>query len=223
MKRIEPLRHYLVSEALCTWGFLLRGGLVTDLALPWGASCTSDPTKTRPSLPIRGEGSWRFRVQSSSNGESSGKQVRSTFTRARKHRGHTVRAGSEPFEGIPLTLGEDTTPEVIAHGVEFVALPGKAEKLQAVIPEATRKALGNSHGFSDCLVLVSEQEARLVTVITLLDANGSHKTLQRKFTTSQETVGALRGSLVANAKTRSISCHAVVTPFQKRLSGIARY
>lgn len=134
MKRIEPLRHYLVSEALCTWGFLLRGGLVTDLALPWGASCTSDPTKTRPSLPIRGEGSWRFRVQSSSNGESSGKQVRSTFTRARKHRGHTVRAGSEPFEGIPLTLGEDTTPEVIAHGVEFVALPGKAEKLQAVIP-----------------------------------------------------------------------------------------
>lgn len=100
---------------------------------------------------------------------------------------------------------------------------GKSRETPGGNPGGHAQGARHSHGFSDCLVLVSEQEARLVTVITLLDANGSHKTLQRKFTTSQETVGALRGSLVANAKTRSISCHAVVTPFQKRLSGIARY
>jgi hypothetical protein len=58
-------------------------------------------------------------------------------------------------------------PPVIAHGVEFVASPGKGEKLQRAVPEAMRNAFGESGSFAGCLVLVSEQEARLVTVITL--------------------------------------------------------
>ncbi|MFI5059607.1 MAG: hypothetical protein ACHQLQ_15665 [Candidatus Acidiferrales bacterium] len=65
------------------------------------------------------------------------------------------------------STGQAGTPEVIAHGVEFVALPGKAAKLQNAIPEAMRNTIGNSRSFSGCIVLVSEQEARLVTVITL--------------------------------------------------------
>jgi hypothetical protein len=65
------------------------------------------------------------------------------------------------------STGEASTPEVIAHGVEFVALPGKAAKLQRAIPEAMRDTFGNSGSFSGCMVLVSEQEPRLVTVITL--------------------------------------------------------
>jgi hypothetical protein len=83
----------------------------------------------------------------------------------------TAVAEPESREEIPLatqdSTDEDTTPEVIAHSVEFVAVPGKAEKLQMAIPEAMRNAFGNSSGFSGCMVLVSEQEARLVTVITL--------------------------------------------------------
>lgn len=62
---------------------------------------------------------------------------------------------------------EDPTPEIIAHAVEFVALPEKTEKLQAAIPEALRNAFCSTGGFSGCIVLISEQEARLVTVITL--------------------------------------------------------
>lgn len=65
------------------------------------------------------------------------------------------------------SVAEALTPEVIAHGVEFVALPGKASILQSIIPDAMRTTVGNSRSFSGCMVLVSEEEARLVTVITL--------------------------------------------------------
>ena len=51
--------------------------------------------------------------------------------------------------------------------VEFVALPGQTENLQTKIPLAIRHANGESDGFSGCIVLFSEYEARLVTVITL--------------------------------------------------------
>jgi len=62
---------------------------------------------------------------------------------------------------------EAATPEVLAHGLEFVALPGKPQELQKTIPEALRRMLGSSSGFCGCMILVSEQEARLMTVITL--------------------------------------------------------
>jgi hypothetical protein len=83
----------------------------------------------------------------------------------------TPAAAPESFEHISLTsrpsTAEDPTPEVIAQGVEFVALPEKAEKLPSALPGAMRNALGHFGSFSGCMVLVSEQEARLVTVITL--------------------------------------------------------
>ena len=65
------------------------------------------------------------------------------------------------------STAEALAPAVIAHGVEFVALPGKAAILQSVIPNAMRNTIGNSRSFSGCMVLVSEEESRLVTVITL--------------------------------------------------------
>ncbi len=66
-----------------------------------------------------------------------------------------------------VSPGQALLPEVIAHGVEFVAQPGKATLLQSAIPEAMRNTIGHSRSFSGCMVLVSEEEARLVTVITL--------------------------------------------------------
>ena len=78
---------------------------------------------------------------------------------------------AEPLEGISQADRDSTrevaTPQLIAHGVEFVALPGTAEKLRMAVPNAICNALGGSSNFSGCMVLVSEQEARLVTVITL--------------------------------------------------------
>ena len=62
----------------------------------------------------------------------------------------------------------DSKPQAIAaHSLEFVALPGRAEGIQCEIPAAVAHAFGSSEGFAGCLVLVSEQESRLVTVITM--------------------------------------------------------
>jgi hypothetical protein len=78
---------------------------------------------------------------------------------------------ANPLKPIPPvsqdSVSEGQAPRVIAQGVEFVALPEKAERLQAAIPKALKSALGGSRTFSGCMVLVSEQESRLVTVITL--------------------------------------------------------
>ena len=57
--------------------------------------------------------------------------------------------------------------QVVAHSLEFVAQPGRAPGIQSEIPTAMGHAFSTTEGFVGCLVLVSEQETRLVTVITL--------------------------------------------------------
>jgi len=57
--------------------------------------------------------------------------------------------------------------EATAYAVEFVALPCERERLRAVIPQLMREAYSGCKGFSGCVVLISELEARLVTVVTL--------------------------------------------------------
>jgi hypothetical protein len=68
--------------------------------------------------------------------------------------------GENPCNEVPI-------PQVFAHSAEFVALPGESEKLQWEIPLLMRAANGESAGFCGCIVFFSEQEARLVTVITM--------------------------------------------------------
>ncbi|HZE79992.1 MAG TPA: hypothetical protein VE604_03765 [Candidatus Polarisedimenticolia bacterium] len=58
-------------------------------------------------------------------------------------------------------------PPVTALSVEFVAKPQEAHRVQAAIPAAFAGALKDLNGFAGCLVMISDQEARLVTVITL--------------------------------------------------------
>ena len=81
------------------------------------------------------------------------------------------RTSLERAHAGPATKGELadrwTPPQIFAHTVEFVALPGKTEKLCKEIPLAMRQANGKSESFSGCMVLISEEEVRLVTVITL--------------------------------------------------------
>jgi hypothetical protein len=56
--------------------------------------------------------------------------------------------------------------EVTALSVEFVARPQEAHRVQSAISAALSRGLQNVSGFAGCLVMTSEQEARLVTVIT---------------------------------------------------------
>jgi hypothetical protein len=58
-------------------------------------------------------------------------------------------------------------PDVNALSVEFVAKPQETHRVQSAIPAALAGALQDVSGFAGCLVMISDQEARLVTVITL--------------------------------------------------------
>ena len=66
-------------------------------------------------------------------------------------------------------------PPVTALSVEFVAKPQEAHRVQAAIPAAIAGALKDVTGFAGCLVMISDQEARLVTVVTLWAGNDRAK------------------------------------------------
>lgn len=73
---------------------------------------------------------------------------------------------AEARAALPARRGVEAWEEVCAQSVEFVAMPDMAARLQATLPDALRSALQKAEGFAGCAVMVSEQEARLVTVVT---------------------------------------------------------
>jgi hypothetical protein len=67
----------------------------------------------------------------------------------------------------PPANGTSGASPVTALSVEFVAKPQEAHRVEAAIPAAIAGALKDVTGFAGCLVMISDQEARLVTVVTL--------------------------------------------------------
>lgn len=63
---------------------------------------------------------------------------------------------------VPTTDSTQT-----ALSIEFVSKPQEVYRLPTAIPAAIERALGEISGFAGCLVLISDKEPRLVTVITL--------------------------------------------------------
>ena len=63
--------------------------------------------------------------------------------------------------------GKSGAPPLTALSIEFVAKPQEAHRVEDAIPAAIAGALKDVTGFAGCLVLISDQEARLVTVVTL--------------------------------------------------------
>ena len=74
-----------------------------------------------------------------------------------------------------LAKGTSRVPPMTALSVEFVAKPQEAHRVEAAIPSAIAGALKEVDGFAGCLVMVSDQEARLVTVVTLWAGNDRAK------------------------------------------------
>jgi hypothetical protein len=72
-----------------------------------------------------------------------------------------------PLNPQPTATGGSGLPPVTALSVEFVAKPQQAHRVEATIPAAIAGALKDVTGFAGCLVMISDQEARLVTVVTL--------------------------------------------------------
>jgi hypothetical protein len=71
--------------------------------------------------------------------------------------------------------GPSAPPPVTALSIEFVAKPEEAHGVEAAIPAAVAGALKDVTGFAGCLVMISDHEARLVTVVTLWAGNDRAK------------------------------------------------
>jgi hypothetical protein len=68
------------------------------------------------------------------------------------------------------------TPLFTALSVEFVAVPQQAAYLQSTIPAEIDSVLQSIEGYAGCMVLISDLEARLITVLTLWQGDArSHK------------------------------------------------
>jgi hypothetical protein len=70
---------------------------------------------------------------------------------------------------VPMASG------LTALSVEFVANPEKAHSAPLSLPAAISRSLREVKGFSGCWMMVSDQEARLITVITFWSGNEAQK------------------------------------------------
>ena len=72
-----------------------------------------------------------------------------------------------PLLSASLATSSAVDQRVAAQSLEFVAKPGAFVPLRTCILATIRELLGASPNFSGCMILVSEQETRLVTLLTL--------------------------------------------------------
>jgi hypothetical protein len=71
-----------------------------------------------------------------------------------------------------FVTGESGSPcyaaaaSLMALSMDFVAKPAEARRAQTAIPEAVTNTMKGVSGYAGCLVMVADQEARLITLIT---------------------------------------------------------
>jgi len=79
------------------------------------------------------------------------------------------------MEPYPSKISARSNSQVTALSIEFVAKPHEAHRAQLAIPSALADALKKVTGFAGCLVMVSDQEPRLLTVVTLWSGDERQK------------------------------------------------
>lgn len=78
-------------------------------------------------------------------------------------------------ESYSPKVSATSNSQVTALSIEFVAKPHEAHRAQSAIPSALAAAFKEVTAFVGCLVMVSDQEARLLTVVTLWSGNERQK------------------------------------------------
>ena len=78
-------------------------------------------------------------------------------------------------ESYPPAASSMINFQVTALSIEFVAKPHEAHRAQSAIPSALAGAFKEVTGFAGCLMMASNQEARLLTVVTLWSGNERQK------------------------------------------------
>ena len=78
-------------------------------------------------------------------------------------------------ESYPPAASSMINFHATAVSIEFVAKPQEAHRAKSAIPSALAGAFKEVAGFAGCLVMASDQEARLLTVVTLWSGNERQK------------------------------------------------
>lgn len=133
---------------------------VTMIASPASPVSSVLPKKVVPWIPASAPNSASQQQRSENRAAHPNAKVRTNAPANLKH----------STQGQPLPF------DISAHSVQFVASPGQSHKLQSLVPAAIRQAFCGVPAFGGCMVMVSDQEARRVTIVTLW--KGNHRSQQ---------------------------------------------
>lgn len=107
---------------------------------------------------------------------------------------HQQKAESMPIAAIRKGLREKSEPDsdgMLATRTEFVAKAGKEEHVRRVLREILRESFQHERGFLQGMVLVSDQEARLVTLLTFWSEQSLEDGRERRMAWLREKVTPL--------------------------------
>jgi hypothetical protein len=92
---------------------------------------------------------------------------------------------------VPVKNTESIIPRIAALRVDFVAKPGTAMDLDAEIRELIVQAELHREGLQSSMLLVSDRESRLITLLTLWDADRFERARERLTTWMQRMLADL--------------------------------
>jgi hypothetical protein len=109
-----------------------------------------------------------------------------------------------------------TANGLTAFSFEFVAKPEQAASAPLLLPAAIQSGLEDVGGFAGTLVMVSDQEARLVTVVTFWNGTEARKSCDQ----SLRRVGALIAPYLDRClRVQTSVAHLTVTPAVPKETG----
>jgi hypothetical protein len=155
LKRNEGQPHYSKVGTPYPKGVLIRGEPSPVPMCPSGR-IRACPEQARVRLPSAkgGPESWRTVVRLA-NKACISKSLAVSMPRTLEIQKASLEARAEEFS------------VVTALSIEFVAKPQEAQRVQSTIPAAMARTLKDVQAYAGCLVMVSDQEERLINVITL--------------------------------------------------------
>jgi len=94
-------------------------------------------------------------------------------------------------KGSLLPSSEPLSKRIVALRVDFVAKPGQSEELETTVGELLAEAELYREGLESSMLLVSDREARLVTLLTLWDAERFDHSRERLAEWTQKLIAGI--------------------------------
>jgi hypothetical protein len=99
--------------------------------------------------------------------------------------------------------------ELMVLSVEFVAKPDKARSALLCLPGAITRSLQEVAGFVGCWVMVSDQEARLITVVTFWSGDKAQKFCKKNVTSVKRLLSTYLDSCL---RVQTMYAHVLPVP-----------